>query len=51
MVAWLNGMVARLLCGLMTVAGGWMMVTVNCVGSMRGMRVGKKCIFYLNKHV
>ena len=40
MVAWLNGMVVRLLCGLMTMVG-WLDDGgyVGCLGSVREVRV------------
>ena len=43
LVAWLNGMVVGLLCGLMMVAG-WLDDggCVGCVGAGREMIVGKK---------
>ena len=51
MVAWLNGMVAGLLCGLMMVVG-WLDDggCVGCVGSVREMTVEKMNIL-LNKCV
>ena len=52
MLAWLNGMVARLLCGLMMVVG-WLNDggCVGCVGFVREMIAGKKMNILLNKCV